>query len=96
MIYGMEIKDSGIKEAFKENIAKFETISRSNEVIEEFEESYGEKDTKFVSLLHKSDVKLSLIKWSLMYKEISQVKEALPELIYELRRIAYELEERTK
>lgn len=91
MIYGMEMKNLGVKEAFEENIKMVKEITTNKEFKKEFKKEYG-KNTEYQNLLMESDTKLSFIGWTLLFKETSQVKEALPMLVAELRKIADELE----
>lgn len=87
IFYALLMQSEGIKEAYKDFLEELEGISE-NTIKKEYPD-----DVKFRKLAQISDFKLALIKSTLMFKDASQVKENLPMLAEELRKIAKELED---
>ena len=91
LFYGMEIERLGAKEAFKKCLEEAKEMATSKEYNKLLKKEY-KKNAELKKMLEFSDYKLGFISWTLMYKELSQVKESLPLLVNELRKIADDLE----
>ena len=89
MLYGMEISERGIIPAYEKFINN--TEKEDEELKKQFKKEF-KKDADFVMGCQNADFKLGFIRWSLMCSRFDEVKEALPFLIDEIRKVADELE----
>lgn len=91
MVYGLDMIEKGVETALNNNLKGIEIHKENKEYKKEIKKEY-KKDAPFIFARNIADTKLGFIKWSLMFGDYKQVKEALPLLIKEIRNIADELE----
>lgn len=90
IFYALLMQSEGIEEAYKDFFKELEGVNEK--AIKIIKKEYPD-DVEFKKLAMISDFKLTLIKTTLMFKDAPQVKENLPMLAEELRKIAKELED---
>ena len=90
-IYGMETKETGLEKAFKDRMQQIESCCEEAKVLTKNEIS--EENVDFAVKLQEAEVKLNIIGYSLMLKDVIDRKEKITALIDELENIVAELKE---
>ena len=90
-IYGTETKEKGLEKAFKDIMQQIESCCEEAKVLTKNEIS--EENVDFAIKLQEAEVKLNIIGYSLMLKDVIDRKEKITALIDELENIVAELKE---